>query len=104
MKACMICLVGLLVCSAAKSQRLTPSRDSLTAGIQPLKLLLSQAGDSTALSSRHMFPLSPSYYTNTIGFFCRKELQVEKAVKLPLRFRLGSLEYLDRLEGKGRYR
>ena len=39
-------------------------------------------------------------YTNNFGFFCRKEWQLEKSTRIPLRFRLGSLEQCNILEQK----
>lgn len=44
--------------------------------------------------------VSADYYTRNFGFFCKKELQFEKVTKIPLRFRLGSLQYNDYLEQK----
>jgi hypothetical protein len=44
--------------------------------------------------------ISQDFYTQHFGFFCRQELRLEKASRLPLRFRLGSLQDCNYLEGK----
>lgn len=43
--------------------------------------------------------LHTAYY-NHLGFMCRQELKLEKATKTSFRFRLGSVDYTDRMEGK----
>ena len=48
-----------------------------------------------------MQALVPSnFYTTHLPFFCDKELKLQKAVKMSVKFRLGSVEAADRLEGK----
>lgn len=44
--------------------------------------------------------LPQNFYVQQFGFFCKKEWQLEKAVKIPFKFRLGSLQQCDWLEGK----
>ena len=44
--------------------------------------------------------ISDDFYTQHFGFLCRQELRFEKTSGLPLRFRLGSLQDCNYLEGK----
>jgi len=44
--------------------------------------------------------VSVNFSTSTYGFFCREELKLEKAAKMLIRFRLGSLEQCNYYEGK----
>jgi hypothetical protein len=44
--------------------------------------------------------LPANFYSSQLGFFCKKEWKLESATKVPFRFRLGSVQYCDWLEGK----
>lgn len=44
--------------------------------------------------------INADYYTRNFGFFCKKELQIEKTTKVSFKFRLGSIQYCDWMEGK----
>lgn len=78
-----------------KSQRRLTERSMLAVKLVPYggKIDLSQ-------SKKIAQPLDGGYFHDNLAFFCRTELRVEKAISVPLRFRLGSLAYADYLEGK----
>ena len=68
-------------------------------GLPPLTGYFS--GEGQASSSYTVTPgINSDFYTRHFGFFCRKELQLQKVTAVPLRFRLGSLDYVNKLEGK----
>ena len=48
--------------------------------------------------------LDPDFYSKNLGFFCRQEIKLESATRVPFRFRLGSVQHCDWLEGKQGYR
>lgn len=45
-----------------------------------------------------------NFYVTQLGFFCKQEIKLEKITKIPFKFRLGSVESCDRLEGKFKYK
>lgn len=46
------------------------------------------------------FVISPNFYVKNLSFFCRQELRLEAVTKIPFKFRLGSVQYVDWLEKK----
>jgi len=52
---------------------------------------------------RHEQLIPQNYYVQHLGFFCRQELKMQQA-KIPITFRLGSMEQCNRLEQKPGYR
>lgn len=75
-------IILIFFSSAAGAQHLTP----------PTK-------DSMGFS-KGLMVLPKNYYTNGLGFFCKKEVQLQKLTNVNVFFRLGSKEYVDYLERK----
>jgi hypothetical protein len=54
--------------------------------------------DSMVFSKRLLLP--EAYYTKHLGYFCKKELQLQKLTRVNVFVRLGSKDYVDYLEQK----
>ncbi|MGV3656749.1 MAG: hypothetical protein ACO1NX_02305 [Chitinophagaceae bacterium] len=61
--------------------------------------LFAPVADSSNLTRE--LPLLPqNFYNQHLGFFCKKENQLQKVTKLNVYFRFGSKNYVDYLEKK----
>ena len=63
----------------------------------PLKDTIQLKPNNYSLSAD--LKIAPNYYTTKTGFFCNTERSVEKRTKLAVKFRLGSVEQTQKLEG-----
>lgn len=82
-----------------KKENYTPSLAALPVLFKPnWKILPTGPMDSKATYLNYQAPQAYSF--EHLAFFCRLEVRMEKASKMPVRFRLGSVDYVDRMEGK----
>ncbi|MGZ5190362.1 MAG: hypothetical protein ACXWCZ_05035 [Flavisolibacter sp.] len=59
-----------------------------------------KASMDTVTKNFNIRVLPQNFYNKHIGFFCKKEVQIQKLVSMPVYFRLGSKDYVDWMERK----
>lgn len=91
-KATFTLIVKLVLASGIMAQSKTDSAQFNSVYVT------SKADSNILLSPLRVLP--KDFCSTTLPFFCRKEVQIEKFTKIPFRFRLGSLDYCNKLEGK----
>ena len=85
MKYIVIAVLILLIATSAKAQLMVKTNQSKI--------------DSLKLQPIRLVP--DNYYSCNLGFMCKKEIEIQKSTRLPLKIRLGSVEDVDKMEGKG---
>lgn len=77
-------------------------RPAISESIQYLQL---KPAKETALPLEEMMLRSPkqvpqAWSYQELAFFCKLEVKLEKATRLPIKFRLGEVQYAENREGK----
>jgi hypothetical protein len=94
-KICGFAAIFYLVSFSAKAQIITPANYNTT------ELSLTNPYlNKSVIPKAAITTIPKNFYTQHFGLMCRQELQLEKATKIPFRFRLGSLQQCNYYEGK----
>ncbi|GEM_PF-4266582 len=99
-KYCMTAFLLLVLADVGWSQ---------SAGLQFDPTWRVAAGSKERFSLAKSMMMAPHAQTNAmpqawcysdLAFFCKLEVNMEKATRFPIKFRLGDVRYVDQLEGK----
>ena len=97
-----ICLGCLLFSVKAKAQLRLPEQQKEDVHFSKGYFLIQNDFSENAPSKMKLrTEVSPkSWNYQDLAFFCKLELKLEKMVQMPVKFRLGEVQYVDWLEGK----
>ena len=86
----------IFVVNAVSAQE-NPLKDTASKGFKNLPRLYFSPNSSFNYPIK---PVSADFYVKNLGFFCKQELKFAATTKIPLKFRIGSVNYCDWMEGK----
>ena len=96
-KKCKILIFCMIfVGNGASSQQISLKDSTSKAYTKSFSLHFSQISSP----SYTIKPVAGDFYVKNLGFFCRQELKLEAITRIPFRFRVGSVNYCDWMEGK----
>jgi hypothetical protein len=76
----------------------------VTAKLVFAKPILTKLTNTTSITPLYSITpamlVAPTFYCNNLGFFCKQEIKLQKVIKFPFKFRIGSVQEVDYLEGK----
>ncbi|MCB0662941.1 MAG: hypothetical protein KDC24_09390 [Saprospiraceae bacterium] len=96
-----LALLGFGSLGFAQLQIPKPSQEIEFSSLLYSPSILLHPSDFSKSSFNTVGTLPQVYSVAELPVFCRVEVQIEKAVSFPVKFRLGSVEHVDWLEGKG---
>ena len=89
---------------AGKSLQELRQKEHKILNIQPLSLRSSDTFDTKDIFTNTKAVKHPEflnrYDVEDLAFFCKIEVKLEKKLQMPFKFRLGEVQYTEKMEGK----